>query len=163
MDSTAGAGVALSLESAQFAFEKQLESTLSDISAKAEFSETVPEELGWRAYMSGFSRLFGCSLAFFLNSERRLGLPTADLLNSEKEAPAKDIDLSGAETSFLLVSQGEIPPHLEGKFPPFPYTQNPSGCLFYSLDTSWCCSRHSLGTETRDGHLQKSTWCSAFP
>ncbi len=46
MDSTAGAGVALSLESAQFAFEKQLESTLYDVSAMAEFSETVPEELG---------------------------------------------------------------------------------------------------------------------
>ena len=45
MDSTAGAGVALSLESAQFAFEKQLEVTFSDISVLAEFSETVSTEL----------------------------------------------------------------------------------------------------------------------
>jgi hypothetical protein len=45
MDSTAGAGVALSLESAQFAFEKQLEATFSDISVLAEFSETALLEL----------------------------------------------------------------------------------------------------------------------
>ncbi len=45
MDSTAGAGVALSLESAQFAFEKQLEAAFSDVSATAEFSETVSVKL----------------------------------------------------------------------------------------------------------------------
>jgi hypothetical protein len=37
--------VALSLVSAQFAFEKQLEATFSGVSAMAELSETVSMEL----------------------------------------------------------------------------------------------------------------------
>ena len=45
MESAVGTAVSLSPESAQFAFEKQLEATFSDDSVLAEFSEAVLSEL----------------------------------------------------------------------------------------------------------------------
>ena len=45
MESAVGTAVSLSPESAQFAFEKQLEATFSDDSVLAEFTEMVFPEL----------------------------------------------------------------------------------------------------------------------
>ena len=69
MKSAVGTAVSLSLESAQFAFEKQLEAT-SASSVLAEFAEMFFPEIFWGANHLALLALLHSSAAFSLCSER---------------------------------------------------------------------------------------------